>query len=1076
MSHDDLSLETEHLISLFDASLEFDKSATLKLLREGAAKFKVIEIKKLFQGYRPNNIPEATFIERFRKLVRQHGHYAYRLIESSIFRVFFAPSVSLFESIYESDFASPKELKVKRSLSLVSIQSGWPVEVLQKVLSFELKHRDRFHDLKTHVASSNIDDLRNIQATFLSNLTKDVVAAWRANFSYDLEKLLDQDSYDKKIENALAEKEEVGLADLIISAIGDEARYKKYNLELPINLILLGIDLRSPNYVSEGILGVERVFSKEKSGNVSEIRNLSTLALGYAFIGNYESALKYIQEISQRYTTDPVISGFIASILACSGRLEESAVMFFNSFMHRTSPCTWPLHALSDLGYLSDNLSKLAFPNATTEAKNNADTGRQIVQQLLHEHPSWKSGPKGIYFSKYSQEPEINSQQLNKEKEIEEQVKVDLYEPELAVLVAHHARIITLEANLIEAQHSRNWGMVKDIAMELDGTWEMVTKEVHALTTSHTSITRTIKTESLENERKDPAHLKDNILLLNDLIRNKKNKEIELFESKKQKFITRLKASKLEHYWPPDRLSREEFDNFCETLEPQLLKIETIRDIQSSALSAPDFVSNMELEERQLIVDEFLSRLTIGNIAFTDIIANFIVLYPWDAEYAAKVLDASMSAVKIRCTEDEIVTSLMVEAVIPVILRLSEILGCDALEYLLSDSKLAGSLVAALQDDHELALDVVRKMITDNGLDLIERLRGIADKSNDHQHVSRFLACWLKAEPSIEPNAKVKMLSRWLHTGFTADASSGDLRKNLQMFIQLRDALVEDGRTGEATLLVSTVWRTFSDDQIFEGFERPFYGVLLDLLARGDESRHLAHNILESPDWLIKQEYGVELFLYLCHVGDFPDLVDQIQYHHFSSFDRAKKRCPVLVNEFFLNARFVDSPVIVGANAISNSYVMQALQSIEELEHDLKKVSCYKAWATASDYQTFFNQRIQGLKHRVLYGQHDQNEELDKYLNSIDASEWIKDADNDIHNRARHPASELMEKYIQNQVQRLRFLLALKAKVPDDNLVAYLETRKQPLRERLLEESRRLRNVVPVEVSKIFECIMETVV
>ena len=151
-----------------------------------------------------------------------------------------------------------------------------------------------------------------------------------------------------------------------------------------------------------------------------------------------------------------------------------------------------------------------------------------------------------------------------------------------------------------------------------------------------------------------------------------------------------------------------------------------------------------------------------------------------------------------------------------------------------------------------------------------------------------------------------------------------------------------------------------------------------------------------------------------------------------------------------------------------------ALQAIKEIDHDLQKASCYKAWLPAADYQVIFNERIKDLRKRLLEGMKREAIEIDREIQSIEPRRWIMEADRILKNRVRHPARELMEKYITEQTRRLQGLTAIKRRIGSDQLISYLEGRSKPFKERLMKERTAQINP-PEEVARVYRKVAEGV-
>ena len=276
--------------------------------------------------------------------------------------------------------------------------------------------------------------------------------------------------------------------------------------------------------------------------HLPQIRLLTTLALGYAFLKNFNSALRTLSNLrGDEFSVEAL--GFAGSLALRAERNQEAAALFNLAFQLRDSPMTWPLNALIHMDPLLAGPINNLFPEGKVPLSMDIHAGKKITNVISTLHPEWFEmiSDMTAFLKKLGQEKEKTKQE-EQGKVIEEKVdtghKLDESETlvknnfseELHQLLDYSEEIIKAERKLKEAHEKREWVLVQEIAANLDIMWKITLDEIWKLA-SNLNLQKPYPETSpllrLLSGEQDPSVLVSSIQFFNSLYLNIESSSLE---------------------------------------------------------------------------------------------------------------------------------------------------------------------------------------------------------------------------------------------------------------------------------------------------------------------------------------------------------------------------------------------------------------------------------------------------------------------------------------------------------------------------------------------------------------------
>ncbi len=1072
--------EDMEALELFDSAIKFDKKEALKSIKKSSKLYlsaKDVQ-KRLLKGYsKISKIPDNKLENRFRDLLTsKQGHFLPKLFVET----FFLSSLLRFDVIYSSNFTSVIEERISKATFFTSIQLGWPINIIKTIVT-QASDLIKFVDDKIITNSENV---------FEQNLTKNPVSAWRANFPFRPISIFSalnsvrRGKVSKKWRLIQEDSENINV-DLMLNHILQLIDKEKDDLETLSraigNLILLGVDLNKNELVSSAIETFEEKFSKVSFEGGSYFELVTALALGYAFLGNLNYAINAL--VNHISMVDDQFYGFVGSLYLKKKNPDIALNFFASVFKLRHTPLSWPIKVISeyDLDFKTKVLEIIKDDDIPLFLEH--DVGRQInkiIDSNFPECQNWEDYIKSLYDSKDSvmikeKEDIIDHEELTESigEENNDLIQKDKIIKELQELLSYYDNIIIAEKDMNKAQNDRDWQFVHKLASKLDELWNNSRIEIvnicRYLAIPEDSKESVLAKRIVDGEKK-PSLIVNLIADVNNIY----ELNIIKLNAEKKEFIDRLSKTDLYHLLPDGDLSEKDFIRYRESLMPKVVRYERIQEVGKGLVKPSEIVKEFPDEiERKSTIREILFKIDQGLLDQPNNLSGIISTVTWDSTEELNVLDLFVSGLRNEYKNEDIDEVYMKRIVLPFIISISEPTDAYPLSIILNDKFLLSSFsnLVASGSSHETN-ELVRVIISGLDISIVTNIIKDIEDNSDRKEAINLVMKWINIDNNISKQDQIEMISLLIDTNYSYFIES-EQNLLIECFLIIRDALIADNRLDEATLLVSSVWNVFNEEKILFGFDTQIYNILIDMILKGEESKNIVHSILENPRWLIKRKNGVILFLYLCHLGNFTDLVEQTKYQYYKEFENTKKNCPVLIDEFFFNIRFTEELLKKNKDQGSEGDVILAIQATEAFEHGLKKVSCYKSWVSASLYQNIFNKRLIDIKDKIFDKDTVNSKKIKETLETINPEKWIQRADKELKNQVKHPAKELMEKYITEQVSMLIILIDAKNKYDLNKLRAYLELQDKTLKERMLDEIKRIESPENI-IEDIYRKIAET--
>ena len=317
-------LKDNCLQKLFESAIWFDRDKVFNLTRKAVKDIPGKVKKEFFKGFsRPDKISSDELEKLFRKILKNKSKYdlSYQVIKYSFFPGIFNSAIRLFEAVFFSDPNLAIEERIKNTIVQVSNQFGWSTDVVNCIVNFNPNILMKYISNKDQSIFDELNDLHKITNDFQLSLTKDAVKAWRNNFVLEPYSVFFEVPSSKGIRSSkwdliseAVKNKGVSVAASALSEMVDK-EYGDFEFlaQASVNLILLGIDLSENELVSVGIKKIEDKVLGKRINDMSEMRLLTTLALGYAFLKAFNSALKTLSRLRDKDFPVEVL-GFAGSL------------------------------------------------------------------------------------------------------------------------------------------------------------------------------------------------------------------------------------------------------------------------------------------------------------------------------------------------------------------------------------------------------------------------------------------------------------------------------------------------------------------------------------------------------------------------------------------------------------------------------------------------------------------------------------------------------------------------------------------------------------------------------------------
>ena len=1086
------------LLQLFDSAISFDRNQVIGLIQKSPSEFggntgKNIQ-KQLFKGYsRASKMPGAEVEKRFRRIAStKDGMLASQMIHI-LFSKFFHPAAIRFECIYSSTLSLSVEERLKNAVALTFCQLGWPIAVIRCILNLDFGYVPHLPE-GVLSAVDQMDDVNSYCTGFESNLTKDAVVSWRSNFSLSPDRVFLDAEYGEKpdkfstwrpIREAVIKGGPSLVAKSLSEAIDRMTENRTFLTEASENLVLLGIDLKDDELTHLGLKNLDNKIAYPDEKSQEACRIYTTAALGYASLGDIDKAIHLLKRLPSSDKKYIPLLGFAGSLFAMKGQPQEASRLFTLALRLRPTPMSWPVKALAELNPELEKVIKAIVRHGELPRFLDASSASDINEAIVNQFPAWSSN--SVLISSLEEDvKEVKGRQ--KHRKVAEPSRASESEDDtvsksklcsdLWKLLECLQEITEAEEQLASAQRDREWSSVQSLAVQLDQLWDESKEELTNFI-DHPVISeecrKIVSVQKILDGEKAPPILQKALLSINSFFMEMSEQKKGEFESEKVAFQTRLKNLNMGHLWPNQDLTPDVFNDVKSKLMPQIIRSEKLEKVERGSVTLPDFALYFQDElERKSIVRGILNKVVDGSLQLPKNLGDLICSLEWDTSGASEILHDFVSALKRTFSEIVVDDELMVTLVLPVIVKLSSALSLPPLQIVIQYPVLGEAFNRLLvQSQDEDVRETVSTVFSDKAKVLVSCLIDWTVDFDNHQTAQELLLKWLDFDQNITPTTEIEVLSLWLDARMSSTFSQVD-ELDILCFCRLRDGLIHENRIVEAALLASALWRTIGESRILDGFETSLYDLLAQLVSKDRVSASFAHDILENPGWIISQKDGVILYLNLCYLGNFIDLVERARFQFFSDFEAAEKQYPVLVGQFLLDADSNEVATQSGSYYCSEADVVRAFRSLEEFNHALTKTSCFKKWPPASDYQRLFNTKLVEIRENIIRLQKRDIEEVVQSLSSIGPDTLIEDVDRELDLKAKSPGKVQMVRYLENQLSRLCCLLDVKKKIGDQDLLVFLHSTREPLMQRLQNEMSKLRNV-PERVLEVYQNILESI-
>ena len=1046
-------------LALFKSLLIYDRPKALRYLKNAEKQFLSCN-KNLIKGYSSlNKIPDKIIENRVEKKLQSDESW---ILPTTLFTKLVWPTAKLFNTIFSSQSESSIKERIITALRISSFFSGWPFEtVVAAVHCCTLKKKIK------SILSETIDPVQiDVDETVISGL-REPESLWRVLFSLHPEyyfgafipkpndpKVL-SDTEFSYMSNPIDLSSVYNKIDQLVSKSAIKDKEKEKHL---INLLLLSISLKDNALIEKGLFLANNLHSS--SDNMS-VPLGTTLALCSLALKEFQSALKYAFCDTLEELLQPEILGFLGNILASSGRGESAIPFFALAFTSREYPCTWPLHYIMNI----EKSFFSGFPTLITVEQipfDNTVFGKSMDLFLGNKFPNLYSHCEEI-LRNIKSSAKSKSESENTKDQTTEQLptklqsdKLQIKSEELSSLTNDYFEVINLEESITRANSKKDWQLIANFALNLKSLWDEIFKEIKKYSNFEVSLP----------EKPSANDLLIFIQML-DVAIQAKNKETSVKFKTDLRFITdKLTKLSLSNLIPSDNISYDEFYRIKPDLEKKIHNELNFELLLKGEMSEDDFLKiyNNNTSRREVLL-KILRLISDHKADYSANLLRLIHKVDWNALDVEILLPnyLKMFALYEKNIRDSynpltvytFLSKISCNLKIPV---LQLIFSNDYISQYFSSLAVANQIEIPLIEHILLSEDVIKS-------DIFKYFPLLKKKADFSICIGSSIL-----HSKLKNDKKIKILSI-LYNNLTKLLADTDKESIIPILCFIKDLLIEDQRQGEAILLAYSAWVEYHDEAILTNLECPMLQFMEDLLNRGEESTAIAKSMLEMPNWIIDLDFGYIYYLYFCHKGNFQDLYEQSRYAFYKIHEEYKLRFPVLIDLYFDRFRF--STNVQGDVNSTHQDTIMTLQAIDNFEHDIRRITTYKSWYPATNYQKLFNEKLIQIKTRITSLNDKTVDDFENYLKGIRAEEWINDANKKLDQRAKSPATELMKKYIQEQIERLKILLIYKKRHGFNSLDS-LRHNKVPLREKLLKEKNKNLSA-PENILQIYDKLLETI-
>jgi len=1085
-------IESNLSLDLFECALSFDKKRTVNSIKKSGKEYlKNRKIKThLLKGYSHiSKLPMKALENKFRSILISNTNY---MLPFSFLDEFYLPCLLRFDEIYSSDLILETEDKIRKGIFYSSIQTGWSVDIINNLLQYYGLVLDKFLDDTIISALDTIDELTEFENVMRKEITGDIIQTWRMNFPFRPDSIFSpiipyrEKNASKiwdKIQGAINEKNQNLFLEITLEILDSETD-NNVLLHGLINQILIGIDLKKPDVVLKALEKIEKILNEISSSKFPLFTIRTTSSLGYAFLGRYNEAFESLAKLNNPKYFNSFVLGLAGSILLKNDKINDGTKLFALAFKLRKSPLSWPILAISKVQENLNTIIKDILNDNEIPSYVNAEKGSKIIKVLENAFPDCVDSTKFLknivekYISK-RKHPKKKLVKIKVDKEIDEKYAASLslknIATDLNTIFEFYKKIILFEEEFENAQKERKWSDIQRIASDLESFWERTRSELQNLISSTSLPNDFLKKSELQgllDHEKNPSDLKKVLYELNIHFKEKHEKRQAQIEKDKKVFLTRLKNAGLNNLWSKKKITISEFDKLKDKLLPKILRSETLTDIEKDKMNIVTFENRYTLEKDRIeIIETIFNKIDKKLVQINYSIADIITTVSWPKDRAAYILNHYVAGLKEKFPGSIIEEFQFIKYVIPFLIKLSDAIGIPVVASIIKQEIFVESFINLLNNaDYKEETEKV-KIAPKRGKPLVQDLINFSNTKESQISASKIILSWIEFDSELDSEDRIEMLSLWL---YSTQKYSSDKAFILQIdcIRKLRDELINQSKFVEAALFLSSCWKTYRDPNIFDGFESQFYLIMVQLAKETSPSKNIIYTLLQNPDWIFINRYGVILFLYLCHLADFGDLFDQAKYQYYSKIEEFRKNYPVLVDEYFINYRFGDESAESFEPDENKSDIATVFKDMENFEIALKRKSSYNPWPPALAYQKTFNEKIINLKEKIFTTNYKSVDKIEKYINSIEPLDWIEEADKQSGKKVRSPATETMVKYIDEQILALKKLNGIKRKYRIDNLHSYLKAESQPFHVRLQRELEQLEDKSDI-ITLIYEDILE---
>jgi hypothetical protein len=1050
MSNENGSGIRNYSLKIFEEIIMFDKEEVIKHIKNPGKKFlaqKDVQ-KQILKGYsKTNKMSDEVVLNRFTILFKNKNNFH---IPGKLMDKFFSNFIYFFDSILNNLFYYRENDKIAIAVDTASDFFGWSQETIYCLLNYYIGLFKK--DIQELIRiEKQFDNLHNKEKDKpFDRLISDPVKFWRPIFSFDPSYLLssvknrhkdiERDEIDNLLSATIDNKDIVSFNAVNVNNIKNSIPIKK----VISNTVLGGIDVDNIKIIK---LAIDK-FYESNLINRRDVSLLTTIALGHVYLNEYGNAIKVLKKLRMDDVLNvKFLPGFIGSIYFKMSNDKMSSEWYFLEFNNRYFPCAWPIKFFEK--YLNPKeLDSIILRDNINLDSNFID---KLQGQKIIEFVKLNSGIKTEnIIEKFLEkvEPEkLDENSTNIENSVTQEVHRinDIY-PSLINLYKIFLEIEDNEIKLEEFQKYKDYTNLGIFAKTLNDLWDSAVVELKSL-----SFSKNVN-EIIAN--KDSFNLFE---LLNDLNIEYKDKEkdsAKKINDEKSELLKLAQKYKIENVSIIENITKNELIVIRKSIEKEILKKNSKVKLLTGDLNVNEFRNVFEKDEHQSLI---LESIDIDECVFNENLINILSTVKWSSKNRNKILNILDECIAIegnKYINDECITN----TIIPLLDSINNDKVKPVIEIVFEKNNISDLFINYfLNVKSEMSIKHLIRLNPLNINEILESYQTIL-KSNDKSvsNLNIFIKEFIKNNDELVINAKILLLSKYLDYLELKGKEIYSVSL-IDLYVLLRDLLLSDSKKAESTILVSAVWSKYRDETIFTDYEDTVYNLLINLINIGNEGKKIAFEIMQTPNWIISQKYGIILFLYLCHIGNFTDLFENAKYHYFSLLEEHRIKFPILIDKFFCEYRF--NEIENGSTyIIDNRKCRLGLKVIEDIKTGLRKSTCYNSWRPAALYQKLFNKQLS--KYLIFLNNEKLSEDHNfiSTIQNIDENEWILEANKKLNSNVKSPAIDLMKKYIKEQKKRLEILIKIKIETGILNLERELKVGNESLKEKLKKEYIALNN------------------